>query len=545
MVAFAKETRGILDPIKVGPHEFGDKRLNDQQRRVVDHVLSSPDQVTMFRGSPGVGKTTLMQEAVSAINASGYRVVTLAPTAEASRVTLREAGFPTANTVESFLQSEALQKEARGQVIWVDEASLLSVPAMERLFAVAKAQGCRVVLAGDPDQHNAVERGDAMRILEEHAGLPVPRVTKILRQNDEIYREAVKAMSKGDVKMAFATLEKMNAFVEDPDLGKLHARIADDYLAFAKSGKAALIIAPQHQEGVAITEKLRERMRENGLLKGADCTVPRLNNLALTDAERADPRHYREGQVVQFVQNAPGFKRGERVSVTGREGDQISVQNVRGETKLLPLARSKSFQLYFCDQVALAAGDKIRITNNSFAKTRQRLDSGTLHTVSRILPNGEIELKNKAVLAAGFGHLTHGYYTTSHGSQSKTVTCALLAQSSLSFGASSREQMNVSLSRGKDGIRIYTDNKAELIKRVSRSSARESALDFVGSGQTKKDPPEKRNVIMTNMSRWLKAWQRGRERAKLSERSRETDLCKEARGVSKGQGRGIGLEISL
>jgi conjugative relaxase-like TrwC/TraI family protein len=545
IVAFAKDTRGILDPIKSRPHEFADARLNEGQRRAVEHVLLSRDQVTVIRGAPGTGKTTLMQEAVQAINGAGYNVVTLAPTAEASRVTLREGGFPSANTLESFLQSEAKQKQARGQVIWVDEASLVSARAMDRLFNVAKGQGCRVVLAGDPDQHNAVERGDAIRTLQKHAGLPCAAVTKIIRQKEETYRKAVEAMSAGDVDKAFSTLEKMNVFVESQDIAQLHSRIADDYLGLVKSGKQALIIAPQHQEGVAITGKVRERLRHEGRLKGAENSVLRLTNLKLTEAERADHRHYQSGQVVQFVHNAPGFRRGERLSVIGRQGEEVTVQNAGGQTKRLPLALAPRFQLYSCDKIALAAGDRIRVTNNGFAKTGQRLDNGTLHTVARIRPTGEIELKNKAVLAPGFGHLTHGYYVTSYVSQSKTVDWALLAQSSLSFNAGSREQMNVSLSRGREGIRIYTDDKAELRELASRSGARGSAMDFVGSERTEKKRPEERAVVMTDMNRWLKAWQRGRDRAKMSERSRETDLCKEARGVSKGRGRGLDLEISL
>ena len=545
IVAFAKETRGILDPIKAQPHEFADTRLNEGQRRAVEHVLSSRDQVTMFRGRPGTGKTTLMQEAVQAINAAGYGVVTLAPTAEASRTTLREAGFPTANTLESFLQNEANQKEARGQVIWVDEAGLLSAKAMDRLLNVAKAQGARVVLAGDPDQHNAVERGDAMYLLEKHAGLPVPEVTKIIRQKEETYRHAVEAMSGGDVEKAFSKLDQMKAFVEEAELGRLHSRIADDYLGLVNSGKEALIIAPQHQEGIAINAKVRERLREAGRIWGADCVVPRLTNLKLTEAERADPRHYQAGQVVQFVQHAPGFRRGERLSVVGREGDAVTIQNRAGDKKSLPLKMASRFQLYGSDQIALAAGDRVRITNNGFAKTGQRLDNGTLQTVAHVHPNGEIELKNKAVLAAGFGHFTHGYYVTSYVSQSKTVDWTLLAQSSLSMKAGSREQMNVSLSRSREGIRIYTDDKGELRKRASRSVARGSALDFLGPEKTQQKRPERREVIMTDMNRWLKSWQRGRERAKMSERSRETDLSKEARGVSKGRGRGLDLEISL
>ena len=105
----------------------------------------------------------------------------------------------------------------------------------------------------------------------------------------------------------------------------------------------------------------------------------RLTSMKLTEAERSDPRHYQPGHVVQFVQNAPGFERGERLTVVGRNGDRISAQNSAGKTKILPLATSGRFELYSSDKIALASGDSVRITHNSFAKTGERLDNGTLH----------------------------------------------------------------------------------------------------------------------------------------------------------------------
>ncbi len=544
IIAFAKETRGTLDPIKGTPRWFADTRLNDGQRRAVEHILSSRDQVTIIRGKPGTGKTTLMQEAVKVMNTEGYEVVALGPTAESSRGTLREAGFSRADTVEAFLQSSAKQSQARGHVIWVDEAGLASADTMQRLFEVARAKGCRIVLAGDTAQHNSVDRGDALRLLERHAGISVAEVTQILRQKDE-YLKAVEAMSDGKTAKAFATLEKMDAIVEDKDIANLHDRVASDYVGILNSGKQPLIIAPQHQEGRAITAMVRAKLRETGQLKGPDQLVARLTDMKLTKPERAEPRHYEAGQLVQLVQNVPGFKRAERLTVVARNGKDVTVRNGAGETKLLPLTESEHFQLYSPDKMALATGDKIRITKNGFAQSGQRLNNGATYTVARVRPSGEIELSNKAVLAAGFGHLTHGYYVTSQSSQSKTVDWNLLAQSSLSFNAGSREQMNVSLSRGREGIRVYTDDKAELRERVSRSAARESALDFLSPQKPKRKSPEAKHVINGDMNRWCRGWQKHSDRARMRERSREFDLSKEALGVSKGRGRGLGLEISF
>jgi hypothetical protein len=92
---------------------------------------------------------------------------------------------------------------------------------------------------------------------------------------------------------------------------------------------------------------------------------------------------------------------------------------------------------------------------------------------------GDIKLPNGWVLPKNYGHLTHGYYVTSYGSQSKGVDCVFIAESSESFRATDREQFYVSVSRFKERLTIYTDDKRALLEAASKSSRRLSATDLV------------------------------------------------------------------
>jgi thymidine kinase len=95
----------------------------------------------------------MMKEAVAALESTGQRVFTFAPSAEAARGVLRsEAGFTNAETVEMLLRSPNVQKQIHGQVIWIDEAGLLSVRTLARVAALAEKENCRIVLSGTP--HN-------------------------------------------------------------------------------------------------------------------------------------------------------------------------------------------------------------------------------------------------------------------------------------------------------------------------------------------------------------------------------------------------------
>ena len=59
----------------------------------------------------------------------------------------------------------------RADVLVIDEASMLSVPQMLWLVKHARENDSRVLLIGDSAQHRSVERGDALRILEQSASV--------------------------------------------------------------------------------------------------------------------------------------------------------------------------------------------------------------------------------------------------------------------------------------------------------------------------------------------------------------------------------------
>ena len=86
--------------------------------------------------------------------------------------------------------------KAAGQVIWIDEAGQVGTQTMAKIFALAERLDARVLLSGDRRQHGSVERGTALQLLEEEAGLVPAEVKEIQRQKGD-YKEAVHALAKG------------------------------------------------------------------------------------------------------------------------------------------------------------------------------------------------------------------------------------------------------------------------------------------------------------------------------------------------------------
>lgn len=478
LLTFAREGRGRYRPLGGYGFTLEGSRLDAGQRRAAEHLLGSRDTVVLLRGAAGTGKTTLMRAAVAAIEQTGKRVVALAPSAEAARGVLRDEGFATADTVARFLVDERLREAARGQIVWVDEAGLLGSRTLAELFAAAERLEARVVLAGDRRQHASVERGAALRLLETEAGLVPAEVTEIRRQRGA-YKHAVAALAEGDVGGGFDRLDRLGWVVEAPD-GTREQRLAADYAAAVAEGHSVLVVSPTHAEGQRVTEAIRAELQERGTLGRDERRVLRLVDAGLTTAERSDPAHYRAGDVIEFHQHAPeGFTRGRRYTVAVVEEKRVLVRDAGGAEKLLPLTRPERFGLYHAGELALAAGDRVRVTKNATADGR-RFNNGALHTVTGFTSAGDAVLDNSRLLGREFGHLAHGYVVTSHAAQGKTVDRVLIAQSSQSFPAASREQFYVSASRARQRLTLYTDDKAELKRAVARSDPRPAAVELMG-----------------------------------------------------------------
>ncbi|TLD71467.1 conjugative relaxase [Phragmitibacter flavus] len=477
LIGFVRTGRNSAMPLGGKGRLAISEKLSDEQRAAVKHLLTSRDQVMAIRGGAGVGKTTLMKDAVAAIEARGLKVFAFAPSAVASRETLREAGFAGADTVAHLMLNEKMQKQVQGQVIWVDEAGLLGVRDLWRIMEIA-GPNTRVILTGDTAQHSPVARGDAFRLLQKHAGLRVAEVTEIRRQEIEDYKKAIEAISKGDLRTGFRRLEALGAFVEIEDEATRHKELAADYLALSKRGEPPLVVSPTHLESAKVTNAIREARRDAGQL-GPERHVLQYQNLQWEEAERQLPENYRAGLVVQFHQNAKGIMRGAIFRVVGQgEDGSIQMQNRSGDVMTLPIKDAAKYLVYEERELALAKGDRIRITRNGESENGKRLNNGNVLTVEKFGKQGQIILSNGAVLDANHGHIAHGYCQTSHSSQSKSVQDVLIAQSADSFKAASREQFYVSCSRGKQTVRIYTDNRSDLQQAVGNSSTRMSGVEL-------------------------------------------------------------------
>jgi conjugative relaxase-like TrwC/TraI family protein len=486
LIAFAREGRGRLRPVGDPARPISRTPFNDDQKAAVRHVLGSRDRVTIIRGAAGTGKTTVEDELRQALEEYRVPVVAMAQSTTAVNELHDKAGFAKPVTIAHFFKDEKMQASVQGGLVLVDEASLVGTRDMLRLFDIASEQDARIVLVGDKRQHRSVSAGEPLRLLEERAGIKPAEVTEIVRQQGN-YRKAAKALSDGDTAKGFAELDRLGWISEIPHAGRYWV-LAQAYLSATrekkKNGehKTALVVSPTHAEGARITRFIRDALKADGKLEKErvlDTWIP----ARLTDAEKSDATHYEPGDMLQFHQNAPGHKNGSRMVV--------------GEGETPPVDYAGRFEVYRPSQLALAVGDRLRVTANGRDKTgKHKLDNGSLFTVQGFTPQGDTIVDKGWVIAKEFGHLAHGYVVTSHASEGKTVDKVFVGLSSQSFPAANQRSFYVPVTRGREQAVVFTDDKKELLRAVERPDEPMSALALAESSRRKPSLRQRLNKLL-------------------------------------------------
>lgn len=502
----AKSGRGsrrqlILGKLKIEPVKDGGKsfELNADQQKAIRHIASSRDKYVLVEGKAGTGKTTMMKTAVEKmISETGKHVVTLAPTARASRGVLRDEGFEEADTLQKFLDSDEMMRAAKGQIIWLDEAAVASADDMAKLFIAAeKYEFDRVIIQGDPSQHESTKRSAGLfNLLKSHAGLKPIRVDRIMRQTGD-YAKATKLLGDGKLGEGFDKLDELGLIQEVPH-EKLAELAAKQAAEFTQQGVEVGLSSPVRVVGKQVSNKLRAELKESGRLGDSERDFIRLENRHLSLAKKEVASNYRSGDIVQFMKKVEGFKVGERVTVQAVHGDAVLVQKPGGAIKNLPLDETSAarFGVYQKRQARFAEGDthrgiragdriairkngedgsghplkkddeftvtaakggelqlagghviaqkqarkirrfgdKIKLTANGNSLDGRRLNNGDVVQVDRFTKEGNIRLTDGRVIDQSFGHFEPGWTETSYASQGSGYRKHLVVMDSEHFG---------------------------------------------------------------------------------------------------------------
>jgi ATP-dependent exoDNAse (exonuclease V) alpha subunit len=482
IVQTAKEGVGDCLPLVANP-SLANPQLDDEQRKALDALLRSTNGVSVFRGGAGTGKSFVLRELVEQLRQSGRDVVVLAPQRQ-QVVEMEKAGFPSPTTVANFLTKRELSDSA---VIVLDEAGQIGGRQMLELVRLIHERHGRLVLSGDTRQHGAVEASDALLAIERHAGVKPVELHKIRRQNpalgrddDErkrirLYRKAVEAAAAGKLGDSFERLDKMGAIVAC-GIGEQADKLADDYLRLAEQNASAVIVSQTWGEVHRVNSRVRDALKEKGLLGATDSVVQALERIDLTNAQKRDKRFYPTDAIIVFNQKVRDVESGAKGKLAGILKSSVLVE-VGG--KFVTVSNRLLDRLTICQtrELFVANGDRLNLKANRKLASGGRVTNGELVTVKSVRADGGVELTDGRVLDKSFREFLPGYAVTSYGSQGKTVDYVLFSDSTVK-PATNAQQWYVTISRGRRGIRIFTPDKQQLRENITRSGHRPLAMEF-------------------------------------------------------------------
>jgi len=457
------------------PGKFG--HLSNSQRRAVEEILSSQDQLVGLEGVAGAGKTTSLAAIREAAERQGYQVEGLAPTSRAAQQ-LEEAGIQS-----STLQGHAARphhNDGHRHLYIVDESSLASTRQVNEFLRRLEEQD-RVIFVGDTRQHQGVEAGRPFQQLQE-AGMHTAHLDEIIRQKDPALKQAVEQLAHGHVHEAIDNLRQQGRVLEIPNRDERLEAIAK---AYAEQPDRTLVVSPDNRSRQEINERIHRELQSSGRVEEQEhrmsVLVPRQE---MTGADRQWAVQYAPGDIVRYTRGsqAVGVKSGEYVHVTGvdREHNLLTVERDSGQRLTYDPRRLHGVSVYREAERDFSTGDRVQFTA---PYREEHIANRQLGTVERIDAEGNLQVRLDSGQQVQFNvrehpHVDYGYAVTSHSSQGATADRVLVHVDT----EQAHEQLinsrlaYVSVSRGRYDAQIYTNDAEKLGIELSRDISKQSAI---------------------------------------------------------------------
>ncbi|MFZ0751923.1 MAG: AAA family ATPase, partial [Pyrinomonadaceae bacterium] len=231
-------------------------RLNDNQSRAVEEILTSLDQIVGLQGGAGTGKTTALSVLREVAEKEGYEVRGFAPTSRAAQQ-LAESGIQT-ETIQKFLRRREEAPPNHSRLFVLDESSLASTRQLHKFFRQLIPTD-KVLLVGDVRQHQAVEAGSPFEQFQIN-GMRTALLTEIVRQRDSDLKQTVATLSTRQVREAIDNLNARGKVIEITDQNDRLQAIAS---AYCQSPNNTLIISPANRDRVSINSLVHQQLQRD------------------------------------------------------------------------------------------------------------------------------------------------------------------------------------------------------------------------------------------------------------------------------------------
>ena len=401
--------------------------MRADQAAAVYGILTSARRVDVLVGPAGTGKSfTVAQLAQIWRERTGTKVVGLTTSQNAAWVLAGEGVDDTWNITRWLQQVDAGRiRIGAGQLIVVDEASMVTTDHLARIQDVADRAGAKVVWTGDPAQLTAPGAGGAMRHLVTSRG--AYELAVVARFREEWERQASLQLRKGEADVL--ALYDHQGRLMGGDRAEMEAAAQRAYLADYLAGRSTLLLAPTNEKAAEMSARVRAELVTLGLVDPEGTRLRDGNTAGCGDL------------------------------VMARQNDQkVSVLEMR-EGKVTSRA----------------------LTNRDVLRVAHVEDDGSI--IARVIDKkGRLGARVTLPKAYAGEYLELGYAGTVHAAQGRTVdTCHALVDESATL-----QMLYVMLTRARNGNFAYT--ATERIRESDLRPGTEQAAERTAELRREADP---------------------------------------------------------
>ncbi|PKE28134.1 conjugative transfer relaxase/helicase TraI [Rahnella sp. AA] len=515
------EGKGAVAPLMDAVPEKYLAGLTGGQQAATKLILESPDRFVAIQGYAGTGKTTQFKAVMAAIGSLPEKqrpqVIGLAPTHRAVHE-MQSVGVQ-AQTLASFL-SEERQKNLAGEktdygntLFLVDESSMVGNRDMAELYQRIADTGGRAINSGDVAQLQPVEPGQPFRLLQSRSPIDTAVMQDIVRQTPEL-RPAIYSMIEGDARGALEKVEavspaqihrKTEAWApassvmefKSPaddrpgaDLSSLNEpadvidAITRDFAGRTPPAQAqTLVVAHLNADRHAINQSIHDALKKNGELGRGELT------LTVLEPARVPENALRKAGGFSAYLGHVAVMNNQHMTVSDVDIGQgmVTLNDASGKPTVISNFENSTqdISLYVPRDISVSTGDRMRFTRSD---NERGYVANSQWQVSKLENSGRITLTNgeqEKVLEPGRlvedGHIDLAYAVTAHGAQgaSERYVITLEGTEGGRKRMATRESGYVTLSRAKEHVQVFTDDREGWLKQLDRQAGRHSAHDLL------------------------------------------------------------------
>jgi len=455
--------------------------MTNGQKAMVKCILDTKDPFVVIQGDAGTGKTYAASAVKDfmALHNQSTEVIGLSYTGKAAQSLEEESGI-TSSTLHRFIYQEEQRDSdvTKRRLILLDEAGMVGSLQMAKLMKIARENQDKVVFIGDTKQFTSIAAGNIFCDMQTY-GAKTVYMSETMRQKSKHAKGIVKAVKGRQPEKAMDTLESRGAFIEaDKELALEHiAQKYSETYASINPLEDELIIASKNADRMYINERIRKHLGKVG--KGEMHTVK--ESWSQNGVGRYFTKNLEEGMIL-IPSKVPKTKNGAEYRISSIIDDKhIEIEASNGKSTVIDFYKySQQCQIYKEVEKEFTVGETIVFNKNVALDKNTKVKNGERVLIEDI-NNGIIQTSNgKNIDIKEMSFIDYGYAITdfkSQGATTKNVT--ILADTQMA----SLSAFYTQVTRAKENITIYTDNKEALFANLKKDTKQHSTLAYTVEGK--------------------------------------------------------------